>query len=140
MLSQSRFWAVVALVATFAAGGLFGWVVGTRVHGRPPGWGARVGGPPGPDRMIGFLDHELDLTPAQRDSVRSILERHRAELESIWRAAHPQFDSVRSKMSAEISAQLTPEQRKRYAELERRLEGPSRFGRRVPWGGPRPRP
>jgi len=115
-------------------------VVGTRVHGRPPGWGARVGGPPGPDGMIGFLDHELDLTAAQRDSVRSILERHRAELESIWRAAHPQFDSVRSKMSAEISAQLTPEQRKRYAELVPRLEGPPRFGRGVPWRGPRPRP
>jgi len=140
MLQQSRFWAVAALVATFAAGGLFGWVLGTRVHAGPRGFGSRGGGAPGPDRMIGFLGRELDLTPAQRDSVRAILERHRADLEKIWREVHPQFDSVRSKMSAEISAQLTPAQRTRYADLERRLDRPPRFGGGPPWEGPRPRP
>jgi len=90
--------------------------------------------------MIGFLGERLDLTATQRDSVRAILERHRADLEKIWRAVHPQFDSVRSRMSAEISAQLTPAQRTRYAELERRLDRPPRFGAGPPWEGPRPRP
>jgi len=90
--------------------------------------------------MIGFLSERLDLTATQRDSVRAILERHRADLEKIWRAVHPQFDSVRSRMSAEISAQLTPAQRTRYADLERRLDRPPRFGGGPPWGGPRPRP
>jgi uncharacterized protein YktB (UPF0637 family) len=90
--------------------------------------------------MIGFLGRELDLTPAQRDSVRAILERHRADLEKIWREVHPQFDSVRSKMSAEISAQLTPAQRTHYADLERRLDRPPRFGPGPSWQGPRPRP
>src|SRR5213078_4856723 len=132
MLQQSRFWAITALVATFAAGGLFGWVLGTRAHAGPRGWALRGGGPPGPDGMIGFLGERLDLTATQRDSVRAILERHRAD--------HPQFDSVRSRMSAEISAQLTPAQRTRYAELERRLDRPPRFGAGPPWEGPRPRP
>ena len=140
MLQQSRFWAITALVATFAAGGLFGWVLGTRAHGGPRGWALRGGGPPGPDGMIGFLSERLDLTATQRDSVRAILERHRADLEKIWRAVHPQFDSVRSRMSAEISAQLTPAQRTRYADLERRLDRPQRFGGGPPWEGPRPRP
>jgi len=89
--------------------------------------------------MIGFLGERLDLTATQRDSVRAILERHRADLEKIWRQVHPQFDSVRSRMSAEISAQLTPAQRTRYADLERRLDRP-RFGGGPPWEGPRPRP
>ena len=140
MLQQSRFWAIAALVATFAAGGLFGWVLGTRAHAGPRGWALRGGGPPGPDGMIGFLGERLDLTATQRDSVRAIVERHRADLEKIWRAVHPQFDSVRSRMSAEISAQLTPAQRTRYAELERRLDRPPRFGAGPPWEGPRPRP
>src|SRR2546421_9374630 len=141
MLQQSRFWAITALVATFAAGGLFGWVLGTRAHGGPRGWALRGGGPPGPDGMVGFLSERLDLTAAQRDSVRAILERHRADLEKIWREVHPRFDSVRSAMSAEINAQLTPAQRPRYAELERRLERPPRFGGGPPWGGKaRPRP
>src|SRR5216117_3762175 len=139
MLQQSRFWAIAALVATFAAGGLFGWVLGTRAHAGPRGWALRGGGPPGPDGMIGFLGERLDLTATQRDSVRAILERHRADLEKIWRAVHPQFDSVRSRTSAEISAQLTPAQRTRYADLERRLDRP-RFGGGPPWEGPRPRP
>jgi len=91
--------------------------------------------------MVGFLSERLDLTAAQRDSVRAILERHRADLEKIWQEVHPRFDSVRSAMSAEINAQLTPAQRPRYAELERRLERPPRFGGGPPWGGkPRPRP
>src|SRR5437899_7089342 len=140
MLQQSRFWAIVALFATFAAGGLLGWAVGTRAHGGGPrGWESRGGGPPGPDGMVGFLSERLDLTAAQRDSVRAILERHRADLEKIWREVHPRFDSVRSRMSAEISAQLTPAQRTRYADLERRLDRP-RFGGGPPWEGPRPRP
>jgi len=91
--------------------------------------------------MVGFLSERLDLTAAQRDSVRAILERHRADLEKIWQEVHPRFDSVRSAMSAEINAQLTPAQRPRYAELERRLERPPRFGGGPPWRGkPRPRP
>src|SRR5438445_212795 len=97
MLQQSRFWAIVALFATFAAGGLLGWAVGTRAHGGGPrGWASRGGGPPGPDGMVGFLSERLDLTAAQRDSVRAILERHRADLEKIWQEVHPRFDSVRS--------------------------------------------
>ena len=140
MLEQSRFWAVAALLASFAAGGLFGWAVGARVHAGPRG-GAFRGGAPGPDGMIGFLSERLDLTATQRDSVRAILERHRADVEKIWREVHPRFDAVRSAMSTEINAQLTPAQRTRYAELERRLERPLRFGSGPPWeGGPRPPP
>src|SRR5207249_343844 len=82
--------AVAALLATFAAGGLLGWAVGMRAHGAGPrGWASRGGGPPGPDGMVGFLSERLDLTAAQRDSVRAILERHRADLEKIWREVHP---------------------------------------------------
>src|SRR3989441_12996109 len=82
MLQQSRFWAIVALFATFAAGGLLGWAVGTRAHGAGPrGWASRGGGPPGPDGVVGFLSEGVDLTAAQRDSVRAVLERHRADLD-----------------------------------------------------------
>src|SRR2546428_10558046 len=98
MLEQSRFWAVAALLATFAAGGLFGWAVGTRVHAGPRG-GAFRGGGPGPDGMIGFLSERLDLTAGQRDSGRAILGRHRAGGGEIWREGHPRVELVRSAVS-----------------------------------------
>src|SRR2546429_8155942 len=97
MLQQSRFWAITALVATFAAGGVFGGVLGTRAHGGPRGWALRAG-PPGPDGMIGFLSERVGLPATPRDPGRAVLERHRADPEKIWRQVHPQFDSVRAGM------------------------------------------
>src|SRR5207245_7268323 len=80
MLKQSPGWAIASLVAAFVAGALVGWGVSTRVgHGRWHGGpGEFGGGPPfGPRGVHSFLKRELDLTPAQEDSVRAIFERHR---------------------------------------------------------------
>src|SRR2546427_4906184 len=82
MLQQSRFWAIVALFATFAAGGLLGWAVGTRAHGGGPrGWASRGGGPPGPDGMVGFLserrseEHTSELQSQSNLVCRLLLEK-----------------------------------------------------------------
>src|SRR5207244_11497487 len=86
MLKQSTGWAVAALVAAFLAGGLVSWGVASHAgHGRGsggPGWGrsGRGGGGPG-----GFLKRELELTPAQEDSVQAIFARHRPQMEAFGR-------------------------------------------------------
>ena len=120
MLKQSTGWAVAALVAAFLAGGLVSWgVVSHAGHGRGsgPGWGR--GGRGGPS---GFLKRELELTPAQEDSVQAIFARHRPQMEALWREMRPRFDSVRAAVNAEISAQLTPAQRTKFQELEHRMD------------------
>ena len=124
MLKQSPGWAIASLVAAFVAGGLVGWGVSTRVgHGRWHGGpGEFGGGPPfGPRGVHSFLKRELDLTPAQEDSVRAVFERHRPQMEALWRVTRPRFDSLRAAVDSEIAAQLTPAQRTRWQEMMRRM-------------------
>jgi hypothetical protein len=115
MLNRSKAQALALLAAVFLAGGATGWgVAGWRAEHRP-----RRGGP---DAMVEFLDGKLHLTAAQRDSVKVVFTRHHAEAEAIWREVHPRYDSLRAAMRREISAQLTTEQRERYARLIAELE------------------
>ncbi|HYL21001.1 MAG TPA: periplasmic heavy metal sensor [Gemmatimonadales bacterium] len=128
MLKQSPGWAVATLLAIFVAGGLVGWGIGMRTGHRGvggPRWGrGREGGGPGAPGggVHSFLKRELDLTPAQEDSVRAIFARHRPQMEALWRQMRPRFDSVRAAIDSEISGQLTPAQRTKFQELERRME------------------
>ncbi len=111
MLNRSKLAAVGLLAAVFVAGGLAGW--GGREaaehDGRGPGRG--------PDAMVAYLSRKLDLSPAQRDSVRAIFARHRPETDSLWARVRPRFDSIKARMRTEIDAQLTPEQRTRHQQL-----------------------
>lgn len=120
MLKQSAGWAVTTLVAAFVAGGLVSWGLTAHYGG---GWrGGHGGMAPGARGIQSFLGRELDLTAAQRDSVRAIFERSRPKLEAIWRDVRPRVDSVRSTMDSEIAAQLTPTQRARFEEIRQRLD------------------
>jgi Spy/CpxP family protein refolding chaperone len=111
MLNRSKLAAVGLLAAVFLAGGLAGW--GGREAAERDGRGPRRG----PDAMVDYLSRELDLKPAQRDSVRAIFARHRPETDSLWARVRPRFDSIKARMRAEIDAQLTPEQRTRHQQL-----------------------
>ena len=113
MLNRSKLAAVGLLAAVFVAGGLAGWGGREAVEhdGRGPGWGR------GPEAMVAYLSRELDLSSAQRDSVRAIFARHRPETDSLWARVRPRFDSIKTRMRAEIDAQLTPEQRTRHQQL-----------------------
>ena len=107
--------ATLLLVAVFLAGVGVG-VVGPRLLGQ------RRGGRPNPDRVVDMLDRRLHLRAVQRDSVRAVLERHRAEVDSVWAAFRPRFDSVQKAIAREIEAQLDPGQRDKFAELRKEFE------------------
>jgi len=111
MLNRSKLAAVGLLAAVFLAGGLAGWGghEAAERDGRGPGRG--------PDAMVAYLSRKLDLSPAQRDSVRAIFARHRPETDSLWARVRPRFDSIKARMRTEIDAQLTPEQRTRHQQL-----------------------
>ena len=128
MLNRSKLAALALLAAVFVAGGAVGWGARESTDHRGRGRGARGGGR-GPDAMVNHLSRELDLTPAQRDSVRAIFARHHPEIEALWAEVRPRFDSIKARVRAEISGQLTGDQQTRYQRLleeaEHRRKGDS---------------
>jgi hypothetical protein len=113
MTSRGR--ATLLLVVVFVAGVGVG-VAGLRLLG------PRRGGRPTTDRAVEMLGHRLKLRNAQRDSVRAVLERHRPELDSVWGAFRPRFDSLQHVIGKEIEAQLDPDQRDKFAQLRQEFE------------------
>jgi Spy/CpxP family protein refolding chaperone len=113
MLNRSKLAALMLLAAVFVAGAAVGWGVreGTDHRGRGRGRGG------GPDAMVHHLGRELDLTAAQRDSVRAIFARHHPEIEALWAEVRPRFDSIKARVRTEISGQLTADQQTRYQRL-----------------------
>ncbi len=115
MFSQSRAWAAALLVAVFLAGGATGWAVSRAMLVVSPRGG-------GPEALTAYLARRLDLDAAQQDAVRAVLNRHHAEMQAIMSTVRPRLDSLRATVRAEITAQLTPPQRERYARLLAELE------------------
>jgi hypothetical protein len=114
----NRLKAGALLVFVFIAGGAAGWGVGRWSN---LSWTPRYREG---DAMVVFLTKRLSLSTDQQDSVRTILRRHRPELDSIWHLVHPRMDTLRAIMHREINAQLTPAQQHRYSEVVRRFEPP----------------
>jgi hypothetical protein len=112
MFNRSKAWAIGLLVAMFAAGAAFGWGAEDWRMGRDRGGRRRS-----TDAMVHYLDRELNLRPAQRDSVRDVFVRYRVAMDAIWEQVHPRVDSVRAAMRAEISIRLDSAQREGYARL-----------------------
>src|SRR5258708_22132574 len=134
MFKHSTGGAAVTLVVASLAGGLVAWGVSAPLMGGH-GAGGRgsgatgSGGPGGPGSPEGrrVLARELGLTAVQQDSVQAVFERHRPQIEALWREMRPRFDSLRATVDSEIAVQLTPAQRARFAELAKRLDGRHRM-------------
>jgi hypothetical protein len=112
----NRLKAGLLLVVVFVAGAAAGWGTQRWTELR---WTPRYRDA---DAMVAFLTKQLNLSGAQQDSVRAVLQRHRPELDSIWHLVHPRMDSLRVIMHREINAQLSPAQQHRYSHLVRRFE------------------
>jgi Heavy-metal resistance len=114
LANRTQALALAFLATVFIAGGAVGW--GLRnwaLTKRPPSVrNARA--------LVAYLTRQLVLSQAQQDSVRAVLEGHRAEADSIWRATRPRFDSLRQTIQAEIDEQLTTTQQLRFHALMNR--------------------
>jgi Spy/CpxP family protein refolding chaperone len=111
-------WKAVALLALAAAAGAAAGSVVTAWAGRE----SREGHGRGYGWYVGLLDRELDLSDAQRDSVRAILQRREGSMDSILAEMRPRIEAARAVIRSEISTQLTPEQARRYQDLTARLD------------------
>jgi Spy/CpxP family protein refolding chaperone len=131
-MTRSRLGAAALLVATF----VFGALVGGAVTSLADREGHRTRSNHPRPSYVERLGADLELTDAQKDSVRAVLERHQPAMDSLWESIRPQFQSERQAIRTQINALLTPEQQAKYATLQRqdslrRAEGErSRNGRR----------
>lgn len=118
---QTSTWkAVMLLLLAALLGGAIGSAATTRVLGHRH---EQHGGPGrNSEWYVDLLRRKLDLAPDQQDSVRAILRRRRAEMDSMWAALGPRMERMRDSIRADVRAVLTPEQQGRFAEVTARLD------------------
>lgn len=116
--------ATLLLLAAFTLGVIAG-IGGVALYRGSTG----PGHSPGPSGYLTRLSKDLDLTPVQRDSVGAILKRFEPGMDSIWQDIRPKFETLRAALRADINAQLTPDQQRRYAELLERQDARRRNGK-----------
>lgn len=115
---KTRWRAASLLVAVFLVGlltgaGVSAWADRDSHDGRRDGRG--------PGGYVARLDRELQLSDAQKDSIRAILDRHEPAFDSLWQETRPRFESLRAGIRSEVRTHLTNEQRTEYdALVERR--------------------
>ena len=151
---QLRLAALSALVLAFFAGLALGWGVARRTPpaaweragGGASGGGAqrrsrpRAEGAPrqrgGPGGGFGPLD-QLDLTPAQRAAVDSILAARRAQIDAFWRGDGQRLRQIIDSTGIDMRAVLDSSQRAAFDSLReqhRRRDDPRMRGGRPPFG------
>lgn len=115
-MTRSRLGAAFLLVATFVLGGLVGGAATSMADRRSH---AKAHADHPRPSFVDRLQADLDLTPAQRDSVQAVLDRHQPAMDSLWQIIRPQFQSERQAIRNAISALLTPPQQTKYTMLQR---------------------
>ena len=133
---------IVLLVGIFLAGGVTGAFVMLRVghdlvarRPRPEQWA--------PQQLKRLIDR-LDLKPDQVELLRPIIHRNMEEISRLRSYSIQETRTIYERMEREISAQLTPEQRTKFEQLNKEMrerarkfmpDGPNRG---PGLGGPRP--
>ena len=129
--TRVRLAALAVLLLTLAVGAAIGWSAArwARHGGRDNDRGSamRMG-----DR---FLDR-LDLSPAQRSQIDSILERRRVQLDAFWSGPGTQLRAIVDSTRGEVRAVLTPAQRAAYDSIGARRRRERGGAPRQPGFGP----
>ena len=131
MSLKQRWVGVVVLVMTFLAGGVAGAAMRQVVAEREP-VRAQQGRDDGRgDRHRKFPYEQLGVTGEQRTRIEAVFERHRAQMDALWKEYEPRFDQVVDSTRAGINSVLTVEQREKFEEYRarRREENRNRDGR-----------
>lgn len=116
--NMNRAKGILGIVLVFACGMAVGAVIMHVVNQRMLAEVA-ARGPEGLQQVVArHLDRELSLDKAQRKQLATILEAHQQRIMQIMRPHHAAFRESFEKTADRIREILTPEQQKRFAELE----------------------
>jgi Spy/CpxP family protein refolding chaperone len=116
--------AAIAIGSALAGAGIDRWVMmrGPR-HGHQGGPLSANPSPEGMARrraeMLGRMTKELNLTPAQRAGIDSIMQRTDSALRIVRREMQPRLTQIFEGSRAEISARLDSAQRVKFAKRQR---------------------
>jgi Spy/CpxP family protein refolding chaperone len=106
-MNRSKQQALMFLLGAFLVGGALGFSADRVVHDRSPRhWAPRD-----------FMYDDLNLTPAQRAAMDSILDARRCQVDSLLKPLKPTLDSLRGAAHTQVLGILTPEQAQK---MERR--------------------
>ena len=121
-MQKSKSLAVMFLLGAFLTGGALGFAA-DHMLGREKMSGPRGGR----TSMSARIAKELDLTPAQRASMDSLMARRREQIREIYRPIRPQLDSlekvgraVSESTHAQVRRILTPEQQVKWDAMRDR--------------------
>lgn len=126
MPNRSKVLAVILLVGVFAAGAAMGAAVSAalgdrEIHDRRDRPDQRR--ETRHDRSyLDWLEEELALTPAQRDTVKRILQGYQGAMNEMWTEIRPRMDTIRLRVRAQILPVLDSAQQDRYRALVARSD------------------
>ena len=135
MLNRSKLLAAALLTAVFAAGVVVGAAVfSTRTPGTEMRDRREADRAERPERgrersYIGWLDSELTLEPAQRDTIQRILDGYQGAMREISAEVRPRMDSIRVQIRHDILAVLDSARQERYRVLTARSDSSRRAER-----------
>lgn len=117
---MNRPWKVIiVLIGIFAAGGVTGGFFTLRVCKN------RILNRPVPEewapKHLKRLVDRLELTPAQQEQIRPIVRRNMEQLNRVRNQSLAETQIVVESMQRDISAQLTPEQRTKFEQMNQEL-------------------
>ncbi len=108
-MQRPKLLALVFLVGTLVVGGAVGFTVDRLLVGEYCQGSRRT--------MRESLAKQLELTPAQRAAVDSILDKRHRDMSAVIRPVSPRLDSIRLAARAEIIKLLDARQRQRFQEI-----------------------
>lgn len=110
---------IIVLLGIFVAGGVTGGFVTARVCKN------KAANRPVPEewapKAMKRIVERLELTPEQQDRIRPVVRSHMEELNRVRNHSMAQTQGVVEEMQREISDELTPEQKVKYAQMNREL-------------------
>ena len=130
MMAKSRLWVVLSLVLVFSAGAAAG-IFAERYwfNPRPPRRPSDRGPAPSPDRWA----KDLGLSGEQQAKIREIFQKNEAPMNELRADFYKQLGEIRSAMTKEIDAVLTPEQKaKQDAMIQKYREARKKESERRP--------
>lgn len=117
---RMRLTGMALLIVTFAAGMLAGTAFSRVLSAREPG--AAAAADCDKERGPHSLFDQLNLTPAQRVRIDSIMDRRRARTDALWQQDGTRIRAAVDSARAEIRTVLTPQQAAEYDRLRERHE------------------
>jgi DNA-binding MarR family transcriptional regulator len=91
-------------------------------------------------QRVEFIRHvgdRLGLSPEQRERIEKHIKESQQRMRELWEIQEPQFKAEMTRVREQVEAELTPEQREKFAELQKQRPPGDRNSNR--WRDPRRR-